>query len=219
MKYKLPKDDYITLIGAGGIGSYLTYYLGRVDNFDIALYDYDIVDESNLGGQMFLANQKGQNKTIAAKTNMKMFSEIKHNIHVMSKFDEDCDATPITFVCPDNILARKIAFNKWKELPDRKVFIDGRMLAESGYIYTVVPGREEEYEKTLFDDKDVEDVLCSMKATSHCGAMTGALMMSMFNNWCANQVVGVEAFDIPLKLEFSLQFAHFEKSNHVKSIE
>lgn len=213
MKYRLPEDDYIAVIGAGGIGSYLTYYLGRIDNFDISLYDFDSVDESNFGGQMFTMDQIGQSKAIAAWENMKIFSDVKHAIHTMGKFDEECDATPVTFVCPDNILARRIAFDKWRQLPDRKIFIDGRMLAETGFVYVVIPGREAEYEKTLFNDEDVEDVLCSMKATSHCGAMTGALMMSMFNNWCANQVVGANAFETPFKLEFSLQFAHFERSN------
>ena len=215
MKYSIPEGEYITIIGAGGIGSYLTYFLGRVDNFDIALYDFDRVDESNFGGQFFSLDQFGVNKAVAGRTNMQKFSDIKHEVFTSGKFDEECDATPITFVCPDNITARKVAFEKWKALPNRKVFIDGRMLAESGYVYTVVPGREEEYEKTLFDETDVEDVLCSMKATSHCGAMTGSLMMSMFNNWCANQVVGAEAFEVPFRFEFNLPFANFERSNTI----
>jgi hypothetical protein len=122
----------------------------------------------------------------------------------MGKFDEGSFASPIMFSAFDNMVGRKAMFAAWKEQEDRKIFIDGRMLAESAQIFSVVPGQEEEYEKQLFEDSEVEDQACSMKATSHCGAMTAGYMTAVFNNYIANQELDMHLREVPFKTTFEL---------------
>lgn len=85
------------------------------------------------------------------------------------------------------------------------------MLMEDGQIYSVIKGKEEKYEKTLFNDNDIKEAACSMKATSHCGAITASLMLSSFNNYIANEFhYKSDIREIPFKIEFNLGIFNIE---------
>ena len=43
----------IAIIGCGGIGSYVGFLVSRLQPTNIALFDFDRVDGTNLGGQLF----------------------------------------------------------------------------------------------------------------------------------------------------------------------
>jgi hypothetical protein len=98
----------------------------------------------------------------------------------------------------DNMAARKIAFQNWKEsLTDltqeekRSYFFqDGRLLAEQLQIFNILGDDEEaiaNYEKDwLFDDKEVEEAACTFKQTSHCAAMIASHMVGFLTNWASN---------------------------------
>jgi hypothetical protein len=90
--------------------------------------------------------------------------------------------SPVCISGFDNMKARKAMFDAWCKLDNREVFIDGRMAVESLEVITVLKGKEDDYRSTLFDDKDVPDPVCSLKSTSHVGAIIGGLIVSIFNN-------------------------------------
>ena len=48
-------DEYCMVGGAGGIGSWLTFFLVRA-GFSPIVYDFDTIEEHNLGGQLFRAS-------------------------------------------------------------------------------------------------------------------------------------------------------------------
>lgn len=188
--------------GAGGIGSWLAFYLGRQE-CKIYIHDSDIVDATNLGGQLYGHEYIGISKEEATVDLIKKFSSTTE-VHKMGWFTEDSYASPIMFSAFDNMKARKLMFNKWKEQSNREIFIDGRMLAESAQIFAVRKGDEDRYENELFDDNEVEDVACSMKATSHCGAMTAGYMTSIFNNYITNVKAKTEFREVPFRTLFEL---------------
>jgi len=188
--------------GVGGIGSWLAFFLGRQE-CEIYLHDMDRVDETNLGGQLYGSNYIGRDKESAVQDLIKEFSG-NTNIHKMGKFDEASFASPIMFSSFDNMDARKLMFSRWKEQKNREVFIDGRMLCESAQILAVTKGRESKYQEELFDDSEVEDLDCSMKATSHCGAMTASYMVATFNNYVANRKTKTNMREVPFKTLFEL---------------
>ncbi|MEE8564898.1 MAG: ThiF family adenylyltransferase [Candidatus Thermoplasmatota archaeon] len=195
--------NYTILIGGvGGIGSWLSLFLSRA-GYELYIHDNDMIDETNMGGQLYSTLDIGKNKAKAMKEHLWNFTA-NDKIHTMGLFDKKSFANPIMFSAFDNMKARKIMFEKWKKQKNRNIFIDGRLLAESFQIFTVIPGREEDYEKHLFDDDDVEDLLCSVKATSHCGAMIASTMMSIFTNHIANQKSGFEGRDVPFKYLFDI---------------
>lgn len=188
--------------GAGGIGSWLTFFLARQE-CKIYLHDYDEVDETNLGGQLYGTNYIGMEKV---ESMMSIADKFCNNEQVsnMGKFTDDSYASPIMFSAFDNMAARKLMFNKWKAQENREIFIDGRMLAESAQIFAVRKGDEARYKKELFDDDEVEDVACSMKATSHCGAITAGYMTSIFNNYITNVKTKMEFREVPFRTLFEL---------------
>lgn len=188
--------------GAGGIGSWLTFFLARQE-CKIYLHDVDSVDETNLGGQLYGSNYIGKHKVESMQEISLNFCN-NEDIFSMGEFNEDSFPMSIMFSAFDNMKARKIMFEKWKSMPNREIFIDGRMLCESGQVFAVQKNNEKRYEEELFEDSEVEDQACSMKATSHCGALTASLMVSMFNNYVTN-VKRKEYFrEVPFKTCFGL---------------
>lgn len=183
------KDDkpIITVGGAGGIGSWLLLFLSRTANYEnIILYEYDEIDETNMAGQFFNTKQIGGNKAGAISENMKLFSDYS-KMDVLGRFEEGGIVTPYVINGFDNMKARRDMFEAWKKLDDREIFIDGRMIFEDGQVYAVTKGNEDKYEETLFDDTDVLDGACSMKATTHTGAHIASVMLAIFNNYLANK--------------------------------
>jgi len=192
----------VTIGGIGGIGSWLAFFLARQE-CDIYLQDMDIVDETNLGGQLYGSNYIGMSKENAMNSIIQNFSG-NLEVHQMGKWTEDSFPTPVMFSCFDNMAARKMMFNSWKKQSRRAIFIDGRMLCESAQVLAVTKGKEGQYEEELFDDSEVEDLECSLKATSHCGAMTASYMVAVFNNMVANTVKKSNFREVPFKILFEL---------------
>ena len=122
--------------GAGGIGSWLCFFLGRQE-CNIFLYDDDIIDETNLGGQLYNSSDIGKNKASATAEHVFGFTEI--TLDVMGKYTKEDMSGPVAFACFDNMEARKLMFDNWCEVSNKQIFIDGRMLAENFQVIAVLP--------------------------------------------------------------------------------
>lgn len=198
----------ISIGGVGGIGSWLVLFLSRIGH-TLALYDFDTVDETNLGGQLY-------GKAHIGKTKINAITEVVRNlgctntIYGFGKLNNTKIVTPISFSCFDNMQARKIMFESWKKLDSKQLFVDGRMRAEYFEVYAVTPENIERYEQTLFDDAEVEDLPCSAKATSHCGATTASFMTNMLNSYLTNtQIEGLRM--LPFKQSISMDLNLYEE--------
>lgn len=192
----------IYLGGAGGIGSWLAPLLARA-GYALVIYDNDTIDETNMAGQLYMKDAIGQNKASTVVQMCQLLGGQKKN-YALQRYAETSSTAKVTISAFDNMAARKLMFQNWKKQEDRLLFIDGRMLAESGQIYFVQKGDEEAYETQLFDDKEVQEQPCSMKATSHCGAHIASVMMTGLTNFISNQKLGADMRDVPFKLEFEL---------------
>ncbi len=199
--------------GAGGIGSYLSFFLARQEA-NLFIFDYDEVDETNLGGQFYKESQIGKTKAGAVRENIIDFCA--HNqVDLMGKYDEESMSNSIVFSAFDNMGARKLMFEKWVDHikdststgPD--IFIDGRMNAEIGQVYFVTSDRIDAYRATLFEDSEVQLEDCSYKATSHCGALIASLMVSGFNNFITNWKCKADLRDVPFNITYELPLLNF----------
>lgn len=199
--YFYAPGKHVTVLGTGGIGSWVALLLGRQD-CALYLYDMDTVEEVNLAGQFYMTVDIGINKAQATKENVNNFCDLETVPTVYKEFTKDSFITPIMFSCFDNMKARKLAFERWKEQEDRELFIDGRMALVTGEIYTVLKGKEEEYEATLFDDSEVEEAACSMKATTHSATLIASLMVSTYTNYIGLQ----KDSSLPLYIPFSIKY-------------
>lgn len=183
------RDEYVIVGGAGGIGSWLTFFLSRA-GFIPSVYDFDIIEAHNLGGQLFRQEDVGLLKTAALAT--LIYTYTGENINAFSeRVDQHMMSHHFMFSAFDNMLARKHLFEAWKRsLPGAMIppiFIDGRLEMEQLQIFCVTPATMDEYEREhLFDDSEVDDAPCTMRQTSHSAAMIATHMVASFTNHMTN---------------------------------
>ena len=193
--------------GAGGIGSWLSFFLTKI-GFNIHLYDFDTVEAHNLGGQLFRFASIGLPKVRAIAGVVQDFCDAQINIHS----EAVTSSTPFhyyTFSAFDNMEARKILFENWKQswvfapqdvIP---IFIDGRLELEQLQIFCITPDKADAYERDhLFHDSVVEEISCTMKQTSHTAAMIGSLMTAFFTNHITNVYEGETIREVPYFHEY-----------------
>jgi molybdopterin/thiamine biosynthesis adenylyltransferase len=192
----------IVIGGAGGIGSWTSLFLGSI-GYDLHLYDFDNIEIHNLGGQFYSTKDISKSKVEALRDHLNHFREAKINIYNQKYTLERGLISPIMISCFDNMKARKEMFENWKTQKDKIAFIDGRMQAEMGMYYCVLPGQEELYEKELFDDTEVPELNCNYKATTHCGAFIGSQLTALVTNVIYNSVHKASIRETPFKTNFN----------------
>jgi len=186
----------IVIGGAGGIGSWLTLFLSRVlsPTTFLYLYDHDTVEEVNMAGQLYSVNDIGKYKVDAINEMVIRYSGYRSINPQKEKYVKESLASPIMFSAFDNMEARKIMFENWKNeaanFKDDSIFIDGRLLAEQLQVLFVTPDKAALYEDVyLFDDSEVDDTSCSYKQTTHFAATIAAKMVQGFTNWLAKEAM------------------------------
>lgn len=88
------------------------------------------------------------------------------------------------------------------------------MLAESFQIFAVLPGTEDRYRETLFEDSEVQDQPCSAKATSHCGAMISSMMVGILTNYLSNVATNMNIREVPFKTTFEIPLLTFNITSY-----
>ncbi len=203
-----PNVDVI-ILGLGGIGSWVALNFARLE-CNLHLFDYDVIDEVNLAGQNYSKFHIGLSKTQATEIVLKKLCDNPNIISLNAKYTIDSFTGPIVISCFDNMKARKLAFNKWKVEEDRELFIDGRMALSTGEVYCVTKGKEAEYEATLFDDSEVQDAACSMKATTFSGMAISSIITALYCNYIGLTLNEDLPVSLPFKTTYNFPLMMFE---------
>lgn len=96
----------IMVIGAGGIGSFLIPLLNRVKEYEITVWDNDIVEEKNLSYQDFNAEDVGKYKTdVMAKRYDTVTSQ---PYRVLTK--KQMEGYDLVVCCVDNLELRRMLY-------------------------------------------------------------------------------------------------------------
>lgn len=188
--------------GAGGIGSWFCFFATRA-GFKVTVYDFDIVEEHNLGGQLFLTQDIGDLKINALSNVISLFNDCDFQFyHKNQKIDENVfyyqfkinNGLTIIVSAFDNMKARTDLFNiAIKLIADRQkvFFVDGRLLMEQMRIYCIDMSDDVKVQdyalNHLFDDSEVEDLPCTMKQVSHGAAMIATHMLGFITNKISNE--------------------------------
>lgn len=184
------------------------------------IYDFDIVESVNLGGQLYNTNSLNASKVNALYNIVHSFTDKNINIF-QERYTEDSMHNPIVFSAFDNIEARKIMFELWVDNYIKNpifknkacVFIDGRLLSESGKVFTVTKHNYEKYREYLYDDSTIKEQPCSFKATSHSAGIIAGLMVSAFNNYTTCIKENMMIRELPFLIEFELPLMSFTNTN------
>lgn len=195
--YEQCTKENIVVVGQGGIGGNFMYCAAKTIPCTYFIIDEDVVNEINIGCQFFNKTQIGKYKVEAINETLK--SQSLASIFPFKKKYTD-EYSPIIVTALDNMAARKQVFNKWKTKEDREILIDGRLRANYYEIFVVTPGKEEEYEKTLFDDSEVSEGPCTFKQTAYFGMLIGARITHILVNYLTNKYMGEQVCNIPFRV-------------------
>lgn len=188
----------ILIGGAGGIGGNTLYCLAKSVPGIYYVVDDDVVSTHNVGTQFFRKSDIDKKKVNALQTSMNEFTT-SAILPVHTKMTSTTKL-PIMIAAFDNMEARKYSFELWKSQSNRELYIDGRLRASFYEIFVVIPGREEEYEKTLFSDNEGDEGSCTFKQTAYFGMLIGARITQMVVNYLTNKSIGEEVCQLPFHI-------------------
>lgn len=188
----------VTIAGCGGIGSWTSLLMSRLNPNHIKLYDDDNIEEVNLAGQLFCTDLIGMSKVYGCSEIMSKFSNYYTYSCNKSRFTIDTYSICPNLICGfDNMDARKAAFYLWYKQNKgnaNSIFIDGRLNAEDFQVFCITGDNDSAAYKYqtqyLFDDSEVEEAVCSYKQTSFCASMIASLIVNLFVNYAANMALG-----------------------------
>lgn len=191
------EDQRITLIGCGGIGSAVGLMLAKLGFRSFQLYDADTIEPHNLPNQMFpllttmgggdgdWVSTIGLHKAEVLSWEMMGFNHSMLAIpHVEPYADQPLSGIVISAV--DNMAVRKTIWEKVKVNSDVSLYIDARMGAQVGLVYTIKPGDAESvrfFENVaLYSDADAIQLPCTNRAILYNIFMIAALTGRQLRN-------------------------------------
>lgn len=199
--YNKVSKSVITIIGVGGIGSFVSFLLSRASPKTIYIMDDDEVEGVNLSGQFYDKNSIRKKKVDAASKIIEDFSGYNSVVAIPRKFTEECGLSKITICGLDNMESRKVVFNSWLKLVDSMpenernefIFIDGRLAVESLQVFCITGDNSEAIYKYrdqyLFSDSEADATSCSYKQTTFMASMIGSIITNLFINFITNSIV------------------------------
>lgn len=215
--YNEIQSKSIILAGCGGIGSWLSLQLARMNPAALLIYDDDTVETINMAGQLYALNDIGKPKVTALYNTIHAYTKA-HNVYgINEKFTASTEAGKIMMCGFDNMAARRTFFESWhncvegltEEDKARCLFLDGRLSMDTLQVFCITGN--DEYNKQrylleyLFDDSEADETQCSMKQTTYLACMIGSIMTNLFTNFCADLLNPAIPYDLPFFTEYDAQ--------------
>lgn len=178
----------ITVIGAGGIGSFAVDALAKMGCTCITVFDHDVVEAHNVPNQRYGPGSVDVPKVCALRDFVRANSgvEIRAIQRVWVGNGENEVFRGIVISAVDSMEVRKKIWKKVKFNPAVRLFIDGRIGGEYSEVYALAPADPDNvkfYAKTLFKDKHAADLPCTAQAVIYVGygvAMRIASIVRLF---------------------------------------
>ena len=107
----------IHVLGGGALGSWITLCLAKTGFDDITIYDFDVVEDLNIGSQLYRPVDLNASKTFALQDIIKVFTELKiktKNEEVTEKTVLDMSLNNIFILTFDTLKARKLVYELLK---------------------------------------------------------------------------------------------------------
>ncbi len=168
----------VLVIGAGGLGSPVLYYLAACGIGTLGIADFDTVGVSNLQRQILHYTEDiGRKKTDSAEEKLKRINPdtdiIKHSLRVdvdniedlISQYDVVVDAV-------DNFPARYLITDAC--FFQKKPVIEGAVLGFEGILTTILPGKSHCY-RCLYPNPPEDGVVPTCSDAGIIGMITGTM--------------------------------------------
>lgn len=169
----------VTVIGAGGIGSFTLLALAKMGVQDLVVWDFDIVEEHNAPNQLYGPNHVGMLKVDAAQQICESLAGVDTFRYTgyTKRFHPPVDGVVVSGV--DSMAARKEIWESIKYHPTVSLYVDARMGAQVCRIHSINPCDPEHikwYEGTLISDEAALQEPCTARAIVYNGFMIASLV-------------------------------------------
>lgn len=215
----------IIIAGIGGIGSNVAFQIARMVPSNITMYDDDIVERTNMAGQLYSTMDIGKSKVSAIADMIKVYTSTQQINAIKEKFTYDTEPGDIMISGFDNMSARNIFFKSWlkhlkTKTPEERskcLYLDGRLSMDTLQIFCITGtdmyNIDRYNDEFLFPDYQADATVCSMKQTTYLACMIGSLMVNLFTNFIANTLNPIIPYDLPFFTEYDAQNMIFKTEN------
>lgn len=194
------QEQIIILAGVGGIGSWSSLLLAKMNPKELYLYDMDKVEVQNLAGQLYSKDDVGEFKVNALANTIRKFTGYGNIFAIPQRYtiSDECISGKVMICGFDNMSAREVFFQKWESrvnsLSDEEkkecLFIDGRLTADELQVFCIrgnaTPLIEKYKSKYLFPQYMAQSLPCSFRQTGYMANMIGGIIANLVVNFCAN---------------------------------
>ena len=180
----------VTIIGAGGIGSWVVMSLARLGVREFTVYDMDRVEEHNLGSTPYHHTELGKKKVHALKQVAQRFGfKVKYKGIPKRYEGGKLPPTDILISAVDSMEARRMLFDAAvkQKIP---FFIDGRIGGENLRVYSVRPTKSKDrklYRLTTQKKIQVAPLPCTAQQCIDIGFSVAGLITRAFRKWVAQE--------------------------------
>jgi len=187
------------LIGAGGIGSVVGLILVKMGVTDLTVYDPDVIEEHNIPNQTYRLSDVGRPKVEALAEVCRDFAGVEIKTR-QEMFTDSTLASGVVISGVDSMESRMKIWRTVRYNPRALSYIEGRMGAQEGRVYTVTPHDPDQvrlYEATLHGDAEAEELPCTARSIAfNCFYLAG-LLVSQVKKVIMGEEVALEViFDL-----------------------
>ena len=191
----------VTIVGAGAIGSHVAIWMSQMGISNLEVFDPDTVSEVNISNQGYALCHLGKPKVEA------LYEELHRRVGLIlaeapgdpgylgrnQKIDRLYPfGSEIVISAVDNIASRAIIMDGCLASPDAKFFVDGRMAALYGEVYSVLltdATSVRAYRESLFSPDEAYQAPCTNKATIFSAGGIASDILASVNNYLKEEVV------------------------------
>jgi molybdopterin/thiamine biosynthesis adenylyltransferase len=185
-----------TLVGAGGIGSVVALALVKMGVRRLEVWDPDIVEEHNLPNQLYRLSDVGRPKVEALADICREFAGVSITPR-QARFPVPSMPRGIVISGVDSMSARSEIWQQIVYNPLVPLYVEGRMGAEEGRVYAVVPHNPDEvarYGRTLYSDEEASEAPCTARATGYNAFFLAGLLTNQVKRYIMSELVSMETF-------------------------
>lgn len=215
--YDYMKSLTCTIVGVGATGSYAAFFLGRLGIPNFNLIDPDIVEEHNLGSQMFSKEHFSDYKCNAVEDILQSTCNPKSILTEVRRIEDLSEYLPlnvsnIVLSTLDSMSGRKFLFEKFiqENCEKNSIFFDSRIGAELWEVYVVPKNNQEaieRYKETLFSDEEGNTGACNFQQSSHSAAGAAIQIAETITQWVVN--ILTDETDLPFKITKNLRTSKY----------
>lgn len=181
---------HCTLVGCGGIGSFVAVALTKMGIANLTLIDFDDVEPHNMPNQFYRMSDIGKPKVVALQEICKELGPAE--IRFFNSKAEQHQLQNVVVTGLDSMEARKEVWEMVKENPDVELLIDGRLGAQDIALYAINPSDAADikyYEEWCLygdDDEGTVQASCTNRAIIDVGFTVGALVANVVRKHYTN---------------------------------